>query len=639
MIGNLRVKNRIGMAPMGNGQKDPDGGMAQGLREYFAERAKGGTSMIFYGALVTGEVEGAFSTCLDEPKFFNRMEQATDMMHGYGAKACLQVLIGTGRVGGAIPGVGKCVSASAVPAFWDPTMICQPLTTDQVEMLANKMGTGCAMAKRAGFDCIEIHAYGGYLMDQFLSAAWNKRTDKYGGDLTGRMRLLMECIENIQKCCGKDYPIIVKYSPQHYFEGGRKLEEGLEMARRLEAAGVAALHVDPGSYETWNKIIPTVYEYKRHYSLEAAEAVKKVVNIPVMASGHFGDPEFAEQCLLEGKLDYILLGRPLLADPNWVTKVKENRLDDLVPCILCNKGCMERCFEDKRTGCALNPLTGREKQNLIVPSSHPPRKILVVGGGPGGCMAAITAAEQGHQVELWEKTRELGGNVIAAAAPVFKKDVRRLVQYHRTQVAKHNIKVRYMKEGTPEAIKAGNFDMVICAIGGTPVAPKLPGMERDNVVFAADVLKEKKFTGEQVVVIGGGLVGMETALDLDMKGKKVTVVEMLDKVLAENLFPTDRMSLNELIDASGLTLLPGHKLLSVEDAGVHVEETATGEEKTIPCDTVVLAMGFKPNFALEDAIRDAVPDVVTIGNADKPATILKAVWEGYHAIKTITERE
>lgn len=638
-IGNIRLRNRIGMAPMGNGQMDPDYGYSQGLREYYAERAKGGTGMIFTGALVATSIEGAYACALDDDRFFNRFEQATDMFHGYGAKVCMQLVIGTGRVGGVLPGA-KLISASDNTAFWNPTVKCRALETEEVERIVELCANGAAMAKRANFDCVELHAYGGYLMDQFMTPIWNRRTDKYGGSFENRMRFLMECIEGIQRTCGKDYPIIVKFSPEHYIDDGREPGEGLRIAKMLEDAGVAALHVDPGCYEMWHKIIPPVYEYDRHYSLEWAEKVKQVVNIPVMASGNFGDPEFAEKCLQEGKLDYILLGRPLLADPQWVNKVQENRIDDIVPCIRCNKGCMERCFSDMRTGCALNPLSGKEKQNVIVPSKHGPRKILVVGGGPGGCMAAITAADQGHEVELWEKTSELGGNIIAAAAPVFKKDVRRLVQYYRTQVAKRNIKVRYMKEGTPESIKAaGKFDLVVCAIGGTPVAPKLPGMDRENVSLVVDVLKEKKYVGKDVVIIGGGLVGMETALDMDLKGKKVTVVEMLDTVLAENLFMLDRLALNEMIAASNLNLMPGHKLMSIDDNGVHVEEVATGEQKIIPCDDVIIAMGFKPNFALEDAIRDFVPNVVTIGNADQPSTILKAVWEGYHAIKTITERD
>lgn len=637
MVGNLRIKNRIGMAPMGHGQKDVDGGYSQGQREYYAERAKGGVGMIFCGALIS-DMEGAIGSLLDNPAFYNRFEQATDMIHGYGAKVCMQLVVGTGRVGGAIPGVSAPVSASAIPAFWNSSVTCRALETEEVEMLVKKMGEGAKTAQRAGFDCVEIHAYGGYLMDQFMSAAWNKRTDKYGGDLKGRMRFLLEGIEEIQKVCGKQYPIIVKYSPEHYFEGGRDIEEGKKIAKMLEEAGVSALHVDPGSYETWNKIITPVYEYKTNYSLEAAGKIKEVVKIPVMANGHFGDPEYAESALQSGKIDYILLGRPLLADPEWVVKVKERRTDDIIPCIRCNKGCMERCFAGLRTGCALNPITGREKQNQIIPKGNKHPKVLVAGGGPGGCEAALTAAELGYEVELWEKTGSLGGDVAAAAGPVFKKDMRRLVEYYKVQVSKHSgIKVKYLKEATPEAIRKEKFDLVISAIGGVPIVPKLEGLERENVMLATDVLRDRKFTGEKVVIIGGGLVGIETALDLDMKGKKVTVVEMKDKILAENLFPIERMALNEMISKSSIDMKPGHKLLKVDDRGVQVE-SMSGEQSVIPCDTVVLAMGYKPNMMLENELLEDVPDIITIGNAERPATILKAVWEGYHAVKTYAER-
>ena len=636
-IGKMKLKNRIFMGTMGHEAHDPDGGYSVLQREYFAERAKGGTGLIMCSGIVSSKFEGHIGNVFESESVYTRFEQFVDAIHGYGSKVCVQLIPGAGRVGAGLYGYeGEPISASEVPTLYNPDVICREMTKDEIHFLVEAFGKSAAMVKRAGADCIQIHAYGGYLTDQFMSAAWNKRTDEYGGDLNGRMRLPLEFIAEVKKTCGEDFPIIFKFTPDHCFEGGRKLEEGLEIAKMLEAAGVHALHVDVGCYETIYNVIPPIYDYKENIHAEASGEVKKVVNIPVISSGKLGDPELAEKVLQEGKLDFVGLARPLLGDPHWANKVKEGRIDDITPCIGCNEGCVMRIGQGKRIGCAVNPLAGKDKENLIKPSKNS-KSVLVIGGGPGGIEAAITAAKVGHKVELWEKSGNLGGNLIAAGAPEFKMDILPLINHYRAQINKLGVNVKYMKEATAADVEKVNPDLVVLATGSDPIIPEIPGADKKNVCTAVDVLKKKKYPGNNVVVVGGGFVGIETALHLAMQGKKVTVVEMLDRVLAETMSPIDIMMLSKMIAESGITILTSTKLIGIEDAKITVE--SNGVQSTIDCDTVVLAIGFRANNSLEEELKDKVKDIVTVGDAVAPRKVLNATWEGYHAIRAFTEKD
>lgn len=632
-IGSMKLKNRIFMAPMGSSTEDLDGGFSREAIDYFAERAKGGCGMIMVSACVSKELEGRLLFCLDSEIYRNRLEKFIEEIHSYGAKVCIQLLAGFGRVGGMQPGTFKPTSASEVPYMWAPDVTCRALTKDEIKRLVESYGKAAALSKACGADCVEIHGYGGYLIDQFMSEIWNKRTDEYGGSFENRMRFPIELMDAVRANCGTDFPIIFKMTPCHYIPGGRELEEGIRIAKMLEEYGVAAIQVDAGSYETHQISLPTAYA-KRNYQLELSAEIKKAVSIPILSSGQLGDPGVAEKGLNDGIVDYVGLGRSVLADPYWANKVKANREDDVIPCIRCNEGCLGRVSQNFRIGCSVNPLTGKESYNRITPVDEK-KKVLVIGGGPGGVEAALTAMEQGHEVELWEKADTLGGNLIAAAAPDFKVPVKNLLNYYRHQCEKRNVKISFLKEASAEEIIGHKADLVILATGSSHIIPKIPGIDQKSVTTAVDVLKGKASIGEKIVVVGAGLVGMETALHLLSLGKQVTVIEMKDRILPEPMFETDVKMLNELIAESGMTCKVSTMLCEIKDGSV-VAESPEGREE-INCDTVVLALGFRSNNALQKELEGKVPEVVAVGDAVSPRKVLSAVWESYYAIRALNE--
>lgn len=636
-IGTMSLKNRIALGPMGiGGLIDLDGGLTTRAKDFYVARAKGGTGLIITTAcLVTTVLEKEFISligALDDGKKIGRLNEIAEEVHIYGSKLCVQLSAGLGRVCAVMPGVKVTpVAPSEQPTFWNPAVMCRALTKDEIKLLVKSFGEAASYAKVAGADAVEIHGYGGYLVDQFNSAAWNKRTDEYGGDLTGRLRFSMEIIEEIQKTCGKDFPILYKFTPDHTFEGGRDLAEGLEMAKRLEKAGVAALHVDMGCYDNWSKTIASVY-YPPAVQIHLAAAVKKAVKIPVIEHGKLGFPEIAESVLAEGKVDFVALGRPLLTDPDWVNKIEEGKADEIRPCICCYEGCLSRITDGKYVSCAVNPACGKEKEYELIPAREP-KSVLVIGGGPGGMEAAITAARRGHKVSLWEKGPKLGGKLIPASRPVFKLDVERYLDYLIDQVNKLDIDLCLMKEATGENILEKHADIVILATGSETIIPNLPGIDADNVLAATDVLVNKKSVGNKVVVVGGGFVGCETAVFLKQQGKDVTIVEMVDHLLPEPMYVINQMTLLKMIADSGIKVFTSTKLTEVKDGGIVVE--SDGKKEDIACDTVVLALGFKAKNKLAESLTGKVRKLYTVGDAVDSRRVKDAVWEGFHIARVI----
>ena len=435
-IGNFTVPNRIAMAPMGT-TSDGDGGYSARTIRYFEERAKGGTGLIITGMnAACTKFEKYTCSRLDDFHHVNRLTVLCERVHQYGAKLCVQLGPGGGRQAIADPFTPPH-SSSAIPAFWFPNLICIPFTVEEIHYLTDKVGYSAKLAKDAGADAVEIHGYGSYLIDQFMGAKWNKRTDEYGGDLRGRMRFALEIIENIQKYCGKDFPIIMKYTPDHVIEDGRTIDEGIEMAKIFEEAGVAALHVDRGCYEVWYEQIPTVYE-KHGLQLDMAKVIKQHVNIPVIGQGKLNVPKIAEKAIDEGYCDMVAIGHNLMADPHWPNKVKRGAFDEIVPCIGCNE-CLHSGRKGRNYVCAVNP-TNHHEDDFALPPGEGHKRVLVIGGGPGGMMGAMIAARRGYEVELWEKDDHLGGLMNAAGAPSFKEDVAWYVRYASQMVYKLGVK-------------------------------------------------------------------------------------------------------------------------------------------------------------------------------------------------------
>ena len=634
-IGRLSIKNRIVMAPMGIiGLAESDGRLSQRAIDYYVARARGGVGLIITGlAYVNRELElHVTEPMVESDLHISRLSELADAVHDYGAKVVVQLTAGFGR--NEPPKQlkkGQPAASSALPCFWNPAITTRELTTEEVERLAQAFENSAEILSTAGIDAIELHGHEGYLLDQFKTALWNRRTDKYGGDLEGRISFSLEVIEAIKRGAGADFPIIYRFGLRHYVEGGREIEEGLEIARSLEAAGVNALHVDAGCYESWYWPHPPTYQ-PPGCMVDMAETAKKVVNIPVITVGKLGYPELAEEVLQEGKADFIALGRALLADPDWPKKVMEGRTDEIRPCIGDHEGCLDRIVLGKYISCTVNPAAGMERE-FALKRAKKEKPVLVVGGGPGGMEAARVAALRGHRVILCEKNDALGGNLIPASVPDFKKDYRDLINYLSGQIKRLGVAIELGKEVTPELIQEMKPDILFIATGSSPLIPEIQGIENRNVITAIDALLGKKEVGESVVVIGGGIVGCEAALHLVQKGKKLTIVEILNDI-ALNMSLANRMHLIKLLADAHIEILTETNVSIIMDESIFVTDKYNkGIE--IESDTIILAVGLEPNNGLERAIKGKVPEIYAIGDCVKPRKVINAIWEGFRFARLI----
>jgi len=628
-IGKMQLRNKMYMAPMGT-STDPDGSFSDRSIRYYEERAKGGFGLIITGAnQVTMKYEAKACNVLETAKSFEQLNFLARRIHNQGAKLCIQLTPGLGRMQFTTADV-RPYSCSDVSSFWYPDLNCKPFSKEDIKFIVKKMAEGAATAKRAEVDAVELHGYGGYLMDQFQSELWNTRTDEYGGSLENRMRFSVECIKAIREAVGPDYPILYKFTPYHGVPGGREMEEGIAMAKILEEAGVDALHVDVGCYEAWYKAINTVYQPPR-VQLDIAAEIKKHVNVPVMSQGKMQNPADAEAAVKEGKADFIGLGHMAISDPYWVKKVERNESYDIVPCIGCNE-CLFAGFSGKIMQCAVNPHAFAEDYYPVTPGD-PNKRVLVVGGGPGGIMAALTAAQRGMKVELWEKRNELGGLLLAAGGPRFKKDVKDYVEYLVGKLYRSKVKVSLMKTGRAEEILAGNYDKVIIATGADPIMPPIPGIEEDFVVGANDLLTNQKAYGKKVVVVGAGLVGCETACHCAEKSDDVTVIERLPEILMSTVHSKNNdQALRQLIEDCKVKTITSASVVEFKDNTVTY--VVDGVEKTIEADTVAIAAGYRSSSSLYDELNGKI-DCDIVGDAQNPDNILKAVHRGFNSVRCI----
>ena len=623
-IGRMRLKNRIVMAPMGN-LADVDGGFSKRQIDYYAERAKGGAGLIVTGSLLlTSKFGGSFAGVFEGMQHVGRLTELAESVHRYGAKLALQFNLGGGRCGGNI-------SASEVPTVANPEVLCRALTKEEIHFLVEQIGRSAALAQKAGADAILLHAYAGYLLDQFQSSEWNHRTDEYGGSLENRMRLTTELIQSIKKSCGRNYPVIVKFSVDHSTETGRKLPEGLEMCRMLEEAGADAIQVDTGSFQTrWNRCIPTVYD-SDGYSLDMTEQVKQQVTIPVLGQNRLSQPELAAKAVEEGRFDFLVLGHALLADPEWPKKVKAGQIQEIRPCIGCNS-CLLSVNSGKYYYCAVNPWLSHEKDpDYQLASAEVPKKILVIGGGPAGMTAAQTAAKAGHLVSLWEKSSELGGNMIAAGAPSFKGDVKRYVCYMQEQTMKSSIRVELNRKATVDAVAQGGYDRVIVATGARSKRLPVEGADRPHVMLSLEVLSGQRSIEGRVVVVGGGLVGCEVACSAAETASQVTILEFLpDILMTGEEARNNEIALRSLLKQRNLEVICGAGVTKITEDRIFYKKD--GKVNEIPCDTVILATGFDSDNELAAELPEVGILVTTIGDATFPRKIGTSVREGLFAV-------
>lgn len=629
-IGKLELKNRIVMAPMG----PHFGEIGRKAVEYFVKRAQGGAAMILINMMVTDYFEDTSSSLVITEENFDNFREICDRAHAAGCKVCVQLMPGCGRMAGPAKMYPVPISASACSWLYAPNVKCHELTVEEIQKLLDETERTVKLTRAAGADAYEMHAYGGYLNDQFLTAAWNTRTDKYGGDVKGRATFLLEQIAAVRKCAGENVPVMVKFCPDHGvpYPGFRQLEEGIELAKYLEEQGVDALHVDAGCYEKWQLSMPAVFYQEAVMQLKSAKAVKENVGIPVLTHGRLSNYEKAEAALRNNICDFTIIGRGLLADPELPKKIAEGRPEDILPCISCNEGCIGNVLKYQHVTCALNPFTGYEDERPL-PKAEEAKKVLVVGGGPGGCTAALLAKQAGHQVELWEKTGTIGGKTLAASAPYMKADMIRLPQYYNVQLIKAEIPVRFYKEATRETVSEFKPDVLIWAAGGTVVRPRsIPGLDRSNVYSCEAALRNQVPLGKRLAIIGGGQVGIEAAIHFDTVGHEVTVVEMADKIMPDPPFVQNDRILREMMAEGSGTYLTGTKLVEVNDKGI-VVETAEGR-KEIACDTVLLAMGWAPDAKAGEELAD-ICRVIPVGDSNKCRNILAATNEAYEAVVSI----
>lgn len=655
-IGKVEIKNRIAMVPMANlGLVTPEGSWTKRAVDYYVERAKGGTGLIITGAVkVENEIEKlkmpSFPCITINPaQFIRSAAELVEHVHAYGAKIFIQITLGLGRSGA--PGFleGEPVAPSAIPNYWDPSITCRELTTKEVERMVKRFGEAAHISKEAGFDGMEIHAaHEGYLLDQFTIAMFNRRTDKYGGDLKGRLTLPVEIVREVKKNAGEDYPVCLRYSIKSYIkdwrqgglpgedfkEMGRDLDEGLEAAKILEQAGYDAFNADAGTYDAWYWAHPPLYQEHGCY-LPLTEKLKQVVKVPVIVAGRMDTPELAEKSLEEGKLDIVGIGRGLLTDPYWPKKVLEGNLESIRPCIGCHIGCMGRMFEAKPECCTVNPAVCREKEYEIVPANVK-KRVMVIGGGVAGMEAARVCSLRGHNVTLYEKTDRLGGHLNEASKPDFKEDDRKLLSWYKHELKESGIEIKMKTEVDVNLIEKEKPDTVIVATGSNPVKIDFPGADKDSVAYAVDVLEGVKKPGQDVVIIGGGLVGCETALYLAKQGRKVTIVEALGGLMSGGK-PIPHMNKIMLID-----LLKFHKvdvilnsfLMEVTDGAAIISE-GPSKKRSIKADTVVLSIGYKPDDMLFRSLNGKFKELYLIGDSREAANMMNSIWDAYDVARTI----
>ena len=593
-IGSMKLKNRIFMSPMGT-TGEADGAYCIDGINYFMERAKGGAGLIITGAnVVSTKYEPRPCTELSDFHHVERLNMLIERCHNYGAKVCVQLSPGLGRQQFTDPFTPP-YSAGSVSSFWFPDLICKPLEKEDIQYLVDKVGYSASLAVNAGADAVELHAYGGYLLDQFQSTQWNNRTDEYGGSLENRMRFTLECIEAIRKNTPDDFPVIVKFTPDQRVEGFRTIEEGREMAKILEDAGVDALHVDTGCYEEWYQAITTVYSPEGH-KLDVQKEIKEIVEIPVLGDGKLFSPKLAASVVNDEILDYVGLAHQMLADPYWPNKVKAGKTEDIVPCVGCNE-CLLAGFSGKHYYCAVNPTCYAEQEFALPKPDGSKRSILVIGGGPAGMEAAITARRRGWDVELWEKEDRLGGTLWPAGGPDFKADVLKMIKYLETQCYKLGVDVRLNKKATIENIGRGSYDKVILASGSSPSVPPIRGIE--YTIPVSDYLTHKVKAGKRVVIIGGGLAGTEAACDIAPNAESVTIVEMMPDILytAAHCLNNDQQ-LRDMVKDRGVKVKADAKVINITSDRITYEKD--GESFSIPYDTIFNAAGFKSNNELED---------------------------------------
>lgn len=647
-IAAMVAKNRIVM-PCINHSYSLDGTVNERLIEYYKERAKGGVGTITIGGCAVHELGRSFQViCIYDDKFNRGLTKLTDSVHVYGAKIIAQLYHAGGYAKSKEIG-GQPLAPSAVPSKYTKETP-RAMSRQDILEVQDYFVQAAVRAKKVGFDGVELIGSAGYLIAEFLSPYTNLRTDEYGGSFDNRCRFVLELVNKIKLAVGRDYPLIVRLSGSDFIKFGNTNEQAILVAQALEAAGVDAINVTGGWHES--KIPQTSGDLPTGGFGYLAANIKNSIRIPVIASNRINDPLQAEKMLAMGMADMINMGRPLLADPQLPNKAQSNQLAEIRKCIACGQGCFDRRFAGKDVLCMINYYAGREY--LLKPDcAKSKKKILVIGGGVAGMEFAINATLRGHSITIWEKEARLGGQVYLAAKPIGKQEFEHLVTYQTAMISKLNINVCLNQTATYENISNFDADIIVIATGSHAVNAPFKISDRANIVQAREVLAGEYIAGKNIVIVGGGAVGCETAILLADEGtlsaqqtkfallhraetpenilqlltrssRTVNIVEMGSSV-AKDVGISTKWIVRKHIEQLGIHCLTECKVIEITESGVLVE-SIDGNKKELLADTVILAMGARPNNELYIKLtQDNKREVYNIGDSRQPAKIFDCI--------------
>ncbi len=616
-IEGMKIKNRIVMPAAELNYHTPDGEITERMLDFYRERARGGIGFAIVGvAKIEPYPLGGIG--IYDDKFIPGLKKLAEIFHEFDVKCAVQ-LWHPGRYEISFDPDRTPVAPSPIPPPIFTKRTPKELTKEEILEIEEEFAEAALRAKKAGFDAVELIGSAGYLISQFFSPATNKRTDEYGGSIENRARFAVEIIQRIKEKCGR-FPVMIRIPGDEFIEGGNTVREMKEIAKILEDAGVCAINVMAGWHESRRPLITMLVP--RGGFAYLSEEIKKAVSVPVIIAHRINDPMVAEKILQEGKADMVAMFRALLADPEFPKKAEEGRFGEIRTCIACLQGCMDSVMQGMPVTCLVNPAAGREAE-LRNMKAERRKKVVIVGGGPGGCTAAEYLARKGYEVILFEKSEKLGGQLNIAANSPLAYEFAELGRYFMKVLPKLGVRIYYNTAASAERVLAENPDAVIIAVGASPLIPNIPGVE--NAVPAFDVLCGKASVGKRVVIIGGGGVGCDTAAHLADRCK-VTLVEMLPKI-GQDIGVSTRWTVLLYLSQKGVEMLTETKAVEIKKNAV-VVETPKGRME-IECDTAVIAVGTKPNDGLYEKLKDKVPEIYKIGDCVKPRKAIDATHEAF----------